>query len=253
MLALERHRHLLELVSQRGSVRTAEAARSLGVTEETVRRDFEKLEAEGELLRSHGGAVKIESARREFTEKERDRQHADAKLKIARMAAARIQPGQTILFDASTTAKQIAQILPDQPITVLTNSLHTALTLIMKPSIDVIVLGGKLSPSSHSCTGWVAERALEGMRIDTAYLSCRGFDAERGLSEASEDQARLKRQVISCAEEVCLVADASKAGLRSSYFFAKPADIDLWITDQLPAESFRCVAAHDAVRFEIAP
>jgi DeoR/GlpR family transcriptional regulator of sugar metabolism len=65
MLPLERHRRLLGLLSEQSSIRTAELARSLGVTQETVRRDFEKLEKDGALLRTHGGAVKLESARRE--------------------------------------------------------------------------------------------------------------------------------------------------------------------------------------------
>ena len=102
MLALERHRRLLDLLNEQGGVRTAEAARALGVTEETVRRDFEKLEAEGALLRSHGGAVKLETLRREFPATERAEQNAEEKLQIARAAVARIRPGQTILFDAST-------------------------------------------------------------------------------------------------------------------------------------------------------
>jgi len=227
-------------------------ARHLGVTEETVRRDFEKLEAEGALLRSHGGAVKLEAMRREFPAKERAAQNADEKLKIARAAAARIQAGQTILFDASTTAQQVAKLLPDQPLTVLTNALQTALILSEKPAIDVVLLGGNLLASSQSCTGWAAEQMLELQRIDTAYISCRGLDAERGPSEATEEQARLKRRVVSHADEVCLLADGSKAGTSSSYFFAKNADLDLWITDRAPAPQFREALAEQGMRIEIA-
>lgn len=252
MLALERHRRLLDLLSESGGVRTAEAARALGVTEETVRRDFEKLEAEGALLRSHGGAVRLEAVRREFPARERAEQNAAEKIQIASAAVARIQPGQTILFDASTTALQVAKLLPDQPLTVLTNALQTALALAEKPSIHVTVLGGTLMSSSQSCTGWSAEQMLDLVRIDTAYISCRGLDAERGPSEATEEQARLKRRIVERAEEVCLLADASKAGVSSSHYFARTADIDLWITNRAPSQPFKTALASRGVRIEIA-
>jgi DeoR/GlpR family transcriptional regulator of sugar metabolism len=253
MLALERHRVLLNLLSETGGIRTAEAAAALGVTEETVRRDFEKLEAEGELLRSHGGAVKLESARREYPATERAEQHASEKLRIATAAVAHIEVGQTILFDASTTALQVARLLPDQPLTVLTNALQTAMVLAEKPAIQVTLLGGNLVTSSLSCTGWAAEQMLDLFRIDTAYISCRGLDADRGPSEATEEQARFKRRIVESAEEVCLLADGSKAGISSSYYFAKTADLDLWITDCRPSEPFEAALVSHGVRLEISP
>lgn len=106
---------LLDLIEGSGSVRTAEAARELGVTEETVLRDFEKLEAEGALQRSHGGAVK-HAAAQEHSTSARASQSIAEKRQIAAVAVARIRPGQTILFDASTTALEVAQLLPDQPL-----------------------------------------------------------------------------------------------------------------------------------------
>jgi len=253
MLALERHRRLLDLLNKRGSVRTAEIAKALSVTEETVRRDFEKLEAEGALMRSHGGAVRLEAIRREFPASERAGQHAKEKAQIAKAAVARIRPGQTILFDASTTAHQVAKLLPDQPLTVLTNALQTALALSGKPSIHPVVLGGNFLSSSQSCAGWSAEQMLDLFRIDTAYISCRGLDAIRGASEATEEQARLKRRIVEHAGEVCLMADDSKAGETSSFFFAKPSDIDVWLTNRAPAQPFRNALASHGVRVEIAP
>lgn len=252
MLAVERHRRLLEMLNAQGSIRTAAAAQALGVTEETVRRDFEKLEAEGALVRSHGGAVKIESTRREFPVEERALQHQAEKLRIAAAAVARIQPGQTILFDASTTALQTAQLLPDQPLTVLTNAVQTALVLSQKQEIRVVLLGGHFHSSSQSCTGWAAEQMVESFRIDTAYISCRGLDAKRGLSDATEEQARLKRLIVKHAEEVCLLADTSKVGTRSSFYFAQTSDIDVWITDCEPSPAFKAEICSPAPHIIIA-
>jgi DeoR/GlpR family transcriptional regulator of sugar metabolism len=250
MLAIERHRKLLKLLQKQGSIRTAEVARALGVTEETVRRDFEKLESDGALARSHGGAVRVEAQRREFSVRERVAQRAAEKERIARAALRHIQPGQTIFLDASTTVQQLARSLPDQPLTVLTNSLQIAIQLATNASMRVVILGGELLPSSLSSAGWAAEQTLELYRIDAAFVSCRGIDPARGLSEATEAQARLKHRALERAESVYLLADASKAGVASSYFFAPCSMIDTWIVDAAPARAFK--SALVGVRIEIA-
>ena len=252
MLAPTRHRQLLEILNEKGSVRTAEIAEIFKVTEETVRRDFEKLEKEGALLRAHGGAIRLDAPRREMPVKDRAAQNSAAKRAIAQTAARWIEPGQIIFLDPSTTVQQLARVLPDQPLTVLTNALQTALVLSQKPAIRVILLGGNFHSSSQSCTGWAAEQMLEQIRIDTAYISCRGLDATRGPSEATEEHARLKRAIVQHAEEVCLLADASKAGTRSSFYFARPSDLDFWITDCEPSPAFKAAISSKGPRIIIA-
>ncbi len=252
MLAIERHRLLLELLNRKGAVRTAEAAEALGVTEETVRRDFEKLGAEGALMRSHGGAVRVDAIRREVAVAERAGQNAPAKLRIARAALGRIRPGQTVVLDASTTVLQLARLLPDQPLKVLTNSLPIALALAGHSAVQIVVLGGNFVSSSQSCNGWSAEQMLDGCPIDTAFLSCRGLDADQGPSEAVEGQARLKRRMIERAGTVHLLADSSKAGARSGFFFSPCSEIDVWITERPPAPAFRKALTAHGVRIEVA-
>lgn len=234
MLALERHRKLIESLNARGSVRTVEVATELGVTEETVRRDFERLETDGQLVRTHGGALRLDVNRREFPMRERMAQNASGKARIARAALCHVREGSTLFFDASTTVLQLAALLPDKPLTIVTNSLQTALALMEKTNITVYLLGGRMARTSLSCTGSAAMQGLELNRIDSAFISCRGLDASLGLSDATEDQAHLKRQAVQRASDVVLLADHSKVGLSSSFFFAKTSDVDFWITDALP-------------------
>ncbi|MEI8294676.1 MAG: DeoR/GlpR family DNA-binding transcription regulator [bacterium] len=252
MLALERHRKLIECLNARGSVRTAKVATELGVTEETVRRDFERLETEGQLVRTHGGALRLDASRREFPMRERMAQNASAKARIARAALAHLREGCSMYFDASTTVLQLAAVLPDKPFTVITNSLQAALSLTEKTNVTVYLLGGRIAQSSLSCTGWAAIQGLEMNRIDVAFLSCRGLHPALGLSDATEEQAELKRQVVLRASEVVLLADHTKAGLSSSFFFAKNADVDFWITDALPQDDVRDAVTSQGVRLEVA-
>jgi len=252
MLIAERHRWVMDLLNARGSVRTTEVAEALGVTDETVRRDFEKLEAGGLLLRSHGGAVRVAPNRRETPVRERAGENVAAKQAIAQAALRKISPGQTVYFDASTTVLPLALLLPDQPLTVVTNGLQIAQALAEKRDISCILLGGTLGGSSLACTGWAAEKSLEIYHLDQAFLSCRGIDGERGLSEATEVMARLKHEVVACSGQVILLADQSKAGVASSYFYARASDIDVWITDRAPTPPVTEALTRQGVRIEIA-
>jgi DeoR/GlpR family transcriptional regulator of sugar metabolism len=239
MLAVERHRRILELVNLQGSVRTAEVAQSLEVTEETVRRDFEKLEAEGQLARAHGGAVRLEASRRDLPLSSREGEQVAEKQKIAALALRCIGPGETVLMDASSTVFQLVRQLPDMPLTVLTPALKVAVELSARTSIQVVMLGGILNPRSLSCQGPLVEQALECYHVQKAFLSCRGVDLERGLSEANDEQARLKRRMIALADKIHLLADHSKLGLRSSFFFAKTEELDVLLTDRDPGPEMR--------------
>jgi DeoR/GlpR family transcriptional regulator of sugar metabolism len=130
--------------------------------------------------------------------------------------------------------------------------LQIALALAEKSEIDCVLLGGIVRGSSLSTGGWAAEKALEIYHLDTAFLSCRGVDPERGMSDAAEVHARLKNAVIERSDEVIVLADASKVGLASSYFFARPGDIDLWITDENLAPHVAEAVTTQGLRVEMA-
>ncbi|MGH7981487.1 MAG: DeoR/GlpR transcriptional regulator, partial [Limisphaerales bacterium] len=87
---------------------------------------------------------------------------------------------------------------------------------------------------SLSCQGEFAATALERCHVQKAFLSCRGVDAQRGLSEASMEQAALKRKIINLARQTVLLADYSKMGVKSSWFFARLSDVDVLIANRRP-------------------
>jgi DeoR/GlpR family transcriptional regulator of sugar metabolism len=252
MLALERHRKILKALNAKGSVRTAELASRFDVTEETIRRDFERLESEGQLVRTHGGAARLDFNRREFPIAERAEQNAGGKARIARAALAHIPEGATVFFDASTTVLQLAALLPEKPLTVVTNALQTAIALTEKNDIEVYVLGGRLGASSLSCTGWAAGQGIDQHRIDLAFFSCKGLDPVFGLSEATEEHARMKRHVMQRARTSILLADRTKSGISSNFFFAKSSDVDLWITDEAPRLDVLDAVGSQGIRVEVA-
>ena len=136
-----------------------------------------------------------------------------------------------IALDASSTARELAEALPDAPLTVITCSLAVVQALHSKPDIRMIVSGGVVDPTTQSLVGPLAERAFERFPSGTLFLSCAGVEFDRGLSLVTHEHARLKRKMIDCAARAILMVDASKLGQRSVEVFAPLADMGLVITD----------------------
>ncbi len=232
MLAISRRRAILELLDSEGSVRTTDLAERLAVTDETIRRDLEKLERDGLLQRTHGGAIKGDFRPRELPFAEREVLNMAAKEEIADLAAGLITPGERIFIDASSTALQMVMRLPAVPLTIITNSLIVLSRLGSSREHKVIATGGRLDVASQSLVGSVARAALKRYRIDKAFCSGNGMDILRGLSESNEQQASLKEALIPRCSAFIFLADHTKLGVSSDYFFCECSAIDILVTDR---------------------
>lgn len=231
MLVAERQRKIVELVNEKLSIRVTELSKIFSVTEETIRRDLEKLEKDNLLRRSHGGAVSIEENQSETSYIEREITNAVEKRAIALEAIKSIEAGDQIVLDASTTAWYMAKELPDMPLTVLTNSIKVAIELSKKEQIRVISTGGSLLAQSLSFVGPLAERSLGMYHVNKAFISCKGVHLEKGLSDFNELQALVKKQMMEIADETVLMVDSSKFGVRSFSQISALSNIDCIITD----------------------
>lgn len=231
MLVAERYDKIVQLVNERSSIRVSELSELCGVTEETIRRDLDKLEQQGKLRRSHGGAVSIKEIQAETPYTEREIIHQKEKKLIAAAAVKLIEPYDRIALDASSSAWYMASILPDIPLTVITNSIKVAVELSSKEKIQVISSGGLLAARSLSYVGPMAERSLEPYYVDKAFISCKGVHLERGISESNELQAMVKQRLIKQSDKVYLLSDNSKLGLQAFTHVAGWEDIHVVITD----------------------
>ncbi|CAM4242051.1 DeoR/GlpR family transcriptional regulator of sugar metabolism [Paenibacillus endophyticus] len=232
MLVHERYDKIVQLVNERGSIRVTELSELCQVTEETIRRDLDRLEQAGRLRRSHGGAVSVKDQQPEIPYFEREIAQAEEKKRIAEEAIKLILPKDRILLDASSTAWYMAASMPDIPLTVLTNSIKVAMELSGKEKIEVISTGGILASRSLSYVGPLAERSLDAYHVDKAFFSCKGVHLERGVSESNELQARIKHKMVGMADQVILLADSSKFGVQAFTHVADLSDVDAIITDR---------------------
>ncbi|MBS4176816.1 DeoR/GlpR family DNA-binding transcription regulator [Lederbergia citrea] len=232
MLVAERHQKIIELVNERSSIRVTELSNIFSVTEETIRRDLEKLEKEQKLQRSHGGAVSVREQDSEIHFSERVITNVLEKKAIAIEAAKQVKSGDRIILDASTTAWYMAKELPNLPLTVITNSIKVVMELSKKEKIEIISMGGRLSPRSLSYVGPLAEQSINMYHVNKVFLSCKGFDFNDGLSDSNELQAMLKKRMIERSDQVYLMVDSSKIGKRAFSQISPLSEVDFVITDK---------------------
>ena len=240
MFAEQRHSHILELLAliERNGfgvfahAHDATLAQKLRVTEETVRRDLERLGNDGKLHRTHGGALLVEPQRREQPFDIRKRTQQVDKSAIATAAAALIAEGEVIAIDGSSSAFALAQALPDIAVTVITTSVPVVTALSERSRIRVVCAGGTLDRTSMSLFGSLTDQLLANFNIHKLFISCKGVDAERGLSETTDHLATVKRRLIGLADQIYLLADHTKFGVRGAITFAAVSEIDVVITDR---------------------
>lgn len=232
MLVAERHQKIIELVNEEKSVRVTELSQFFSKTEETIRRDLEKLAKQGKLIRSHGGAVTIgDSDHSEISYIKRELTNAKEKRQIAVEAVKHVVENDKIILDASTTAWYMAIELPNIAITVLTNSIKVATELSWKEKITVISTGGLLRSESLSYIGPLAESSLESYHVNKAFISCKGFHLNYGMSESYEQQALVKRMMINKADTVYIMVDHSKFGVQAFTQLSGLDQVNYVITD----------------------
>ena len=146
MFAVERQKKIIETLKAEGAVWVSKLSAEMGVTEETVRRDLEKLEKQELLLRTHGGAIPIDAGNHEMSLEKRKNLNMDSKIRLAKEAVKFISAGDTIFLDASTTTFYIAKELKTmKDVTIITNSIRVVNELAGLPDLKVIGVGGFVS------------------------------------------------------------------------------------------------------------
>ena len=239
MLAIERRREILSRLDSEGKVIVAELARDFAVTEETVRRDLERLDKEGLASKTHGGAVAVQSSAHDIPYRIRFGVNVDQKKKIAETVASLINDGEKIMVDGSSTAIYIIKKLKSKKnITVITNSVEILLELADKPEWTVLSTGGVLKEGALALTGSSAERMISSYHVDTAICSCKGVDVDLGVTDSNEKDTLIKQAMFSSAERRILAVDNGKLDKKSFVKVCNLKDIDILVTDSEPSEKW---------------
>ncbi len=230
MLAPQRHQTILRLLRERGRVYSTELSEILGVSEDTIRRDLGALAGEGELMRTHGGAVPRSATKLEFNA--RSREHLPEKERLARRAATLVQPNQVVFFDAGSTVLAIASALPsDLPFTAVTHSLPAAVALADLPHVEVIVLGGRLLKRGLATVGAESVEHCRRIHPDVCFMGLAALDIESGMTDPSYEESLVKRTIIENASKVVVISTADKIGSACPFTVVPTTAIDVLITE----------------------
>jgi DeoR/GlpR family transcriptional regulator of sugar metabolism len=211
MLAETRRSLLLDLIARQGFGSLDELVKALGVSESTVRRDLEVLDLAGSVKRTHGGAVYAGEVRTLPALEDRVKTAAAEKKAIGQTAAGLLEDGDTVLLDGGTTTLEVARALVGRPLQVVTNSLPIAQLLASSQQTDLILIGGYVYPRTGVALGPLAIATMQGIRVRYAILGAGGIVAE-GIYNSNLLLVETERQMMSCGQEVMIVADRSKFG-----------------------------------------
>ncbi len=216
MLNEERRRLIVETLRREGRVLVTDLARLSRTSQITIRKDLELLDSQGQIQRTHGGALPVQTgALADPTLREKEGLHRAEKMRIAAAAAQMVEEGMCVLLDSGTTTTAIARSLRDfGRLTVITNAINIAAELA-RTNIEVILTGGMLRKNSFSQVGPIAEQSLRQLSADILFLGVDGFDTQAGLFTPNLLEAQVNRIMVGIASTTVVVCDSSKFGRRS--------------------------------------
>ncbi|WP_294357152.1 DeoR/GlpR family DNA-binding transcription regulator [uncultured Sphingomonas sp.] len=243
-LAADRHRRILELARQTGSVSVEALASGLGVTPQTIRKDLNDLAARAMLSRVHGGAV-VTSGVGNLDHATRAAVAAEAKAAIGAAAARLVPDGASLFVNIGTTTEAVARALVShRELMVITNNLNVVDILAGRDGVEVIAAGGRVRASDRAVVGALAMDFIRGFRVDHAVIGASAIDRDGTLLDFDVEEVRVSQTIIAHARKVILVADASKIGRPAPVRIAGLDHIDYLVTDRIDPELAR--ACHDA-------
>jgi DeoR family fructose operon transcriptional repressor len=238
VLAEERKLIIMESLKLDGKVMVIPLAQRLDVSAETVRRDLQVLEKEGQLKRVYGGAIQSTFKNDEAPYNLRQSMLPHEKRAIGRRAAELIQDGSTIVIDVGTTTLELAQAIRERKrLTILTNSLPVATALLESISRNVfsgkvIILGGEANPNQRSISGRLCEQMMQQFHVDQAFLSVGGISISNGGTDYDFNEAAMSRVFAEAAQEVVVLADHSKLGITTFAHIIPLEKTDIIISSQ---------------------
>lgn len=226
-----RHQRLLEYLGEKGKVDVATLSQTFGVTEMTIRRDLEILEAVGALKRVHGGALLPVGSSYEPPFTLRQKTNSTAKQSIGAYVAGQVSDGDTLILDGGSTGLAIAEHLVNRVLTITPLSLRIAVFLADSSTVTLLIPGGSIRQGEKTFVGAETLEYLSGRHYDHFLMTASGISLEDGITEWNSEDAAIKRKSVQVTENVILSADSSKFGRRGFVTVCPLSTPDLIVTD----------------------
>jgi len=240
MSAFERRLEIVEQLKKANKVNVEKLAKQFFVCESTIRRDLDRIVREGMAKRTYGGAVLLDNSTSDLPMLIRERENTEIKNAIARRAVEFIRDGDTIFMDTSSTVMALVPLLDKfTGLTIVTNGLKTAYLLNTYNEITTHCTGGRLRQHNMALVGNSACRRIKEINANIAFISCRGINMDKGVTEASEEEAEVKRAMLFSSERTFLLCDSKKFGRVLTYHICALTSLNTLISDvEPPAELY---------------
>ena len=249
MLQRERLEEIRKIIRIKKEVSVSELSRQYNVTEETIRRDLDKLKAEGLVSRTYGGAVlAADNSAEKLDYILRAQTHVEEKHLIAELASTVIPEKAAIGADASSTVMETIRTIGKRPeITLLTNSVRV-LGDIAQIDLKLILTGGAVNRGTCSMQGTRARQSLNDYFLDIVLISCKALNLSGGIFDSNEEEALWKKRLIERGQKIILLADHSKFD-RSAFVEIMSLDqVDILVTDREPSPEWKRILKEKNVR-----
>ena len=235
MLAIERKNEILAKLRAEQRVLVSELALHYNVTEETIRRDLDKLEKEGYATKTYGGAIWGNSTKTDLSYTIRNKTNVEAKNAIATLVCDLVEDGDHLMIDDSSTSLYIAKKLKEKKaLTVITNSVELVVELSGVEGWTIMLTGGRLKPDSLALVGGQTQQSLAMFHVDKVIMSCKGIDLDAGVTDSSEFHSQTKQSMLRAAKKRILALDGSKFDKISFVNIAPLTAYDAVVTNVRP-------------------
>ncbi|NBV10447.1 MAG: DeoR/GlpR transcriptional regulator [Chitinophagia bacterium] len=232
MLKKERQEFILHQLNLHNKILCADLSNKMGVSDDTIRRDLQELAQDDKLIKVHGGALS-KSFHTAF-----DRKmvyNLEDKNIIAQKTAALVQSGMYILTSGGTSILEFAKSLDTNlNATFFTCSLNAAIEFAHHPSIEVVMIGDKVSKDSMLTTGASAVQTIESIQADLCILGINSLDTQFGLSENDWEVVQIKKAMIKASKKTICIGISEKLNSQQKIKVANLDEIDILITELDP-------------------
>jgi len=237
LLSETRREHILEKLRADGKIKVNQIACQLGVTEVTIRRDLARMQREGILRKTYGGAVVAEPPDVDITARYQRTRRIAAKRAIGRLASSLIREGDIIFLEAGSTCYEIIPFLAGfERLTVIVNSLYLMSRLHEQVRHRIILTGGQYRPERMDMVGPGAESAIGQLGGFKAFTGADDISIDAGISGADVVTVGFAKMVVKKASEVIFVGDHTKFDNPALYKIADIDQLNCIITDVRPSD-----------------
>lgn len=216
MIASERSNYIISRLKERETISLRDISRELGISEATARRDFEKLEQQGMLVRVHSGATRVGNFERPAAEPSmvtptmKPEVNVAAKHLVAQRAAAFVQEGDCIFLDGGTSLAPMITCLAGKRIRIVTHNILIAQNF-GDALADLFLVGGYYRSYHATTVGHHAEKMISQFHFDHAFFGCSGVDLKQHMAYNNDiDTIPVKEAAMKYSARNYLLIDDSK-------------------------------------------